>query len=85
MPRRQCGRVPSALAEAVALSQACLVAGPRTTFIVDNLGTVNRARAILADVQKKPLDVPGLLRAAAWFEALDKNLSAGDDTPPRAP
>ena len=52
------------------------------TFIVDNLGTVSRARAILADVQKKPLDVLSLLRAAEWFETLDENQGAEDDTPP---
>ena len=81
VPRRPCGRVSAAIAEAVALTQASLAAGERMTFVVDNLGTVNRARAILADVQKRPKDVPTLLRAAEWFEALDDDQMTGDAPP----
>ena len=40
------------------------------TFIVDNLGTVQRARAILANLKGDDASLPGLLIDAEKHEAL---------------
>ena len=70
VPRRAGGAMSTALAEAIALAQAATAAGPKATFVVDNLGTVNRARAIVADLKGNGNDVPGLLIESERHERL---------------
>ena len=58
------------MAEAAALAEAAKAAGRAVTFIVDNLGTVSRGRAILADVKGNTEYIPGLIRTTEMLEAL---------------
>ena len=58
------------MAEAAALAAAAEAAGHAVTFIIDNLGTVNRARAILADVKGAVHEVAALIRKAEALEEL---------------
>ena len=64
------------------------------TFIVDSLGTICRARAILADVKGNADAIPELLRTAERLEALseegdegegDQELRDRPDTPAEEP
>ena len=68
----------TALAEATALAQAALAAGLRATFVVDNIGTVNRARASLADLKGDTAGLPGMLRNAERLEIIDDTEGADE-------
>ena len=54
----------TALAEATALAEVAEAAGEHVTFIVDNLCTVNRARAILANLKGDAAALRRLLQNA---------------------
>ena len=66
--------------------EAAGACGPWAIFVIDNLGLVNRGRAILASLQGATAEIPALVLAAEHMEMLaeqpDHSETIDDVTPP---